>query len=92
VGDLDEQTIRLLMLAKEEQNEQLKRMGKEMEIIYDDSWRGSIHYFNKKITSLFNTHLEVKKYKPAGFLHTELKCIDPEHPNCDYVKVIHDLI
>ena len=110
-GDLPEQTIRMLLQQKEAENEQLKEMGKEMEIIYDDSWRGSYHLFNKtgkfffgwfniSATEIYDTLQDIQEYEPQGFLHKEIRCIDPRHnhtdpkaPNyCGHKKVIHELI
>jgi hypothetical protein len=88
-GDMPEQQIRLMINQREEQNEELKRIGKQVDIVYDDSWRGSIHFYGKKVTSIYDTHYIVKEYSPKGFSHSELSCLDP---NCKYHKVIHDVV
>jgi hypothetical protein len=89
-GDLPEQTIRLILTQKEEQNKQLKEMGKELEIVYDDSWRGSYHLFNKSgkflgfniaSTEIYDTCQDIPEYEPKGFMHKEFQCIDP---NCNH--------
>lgn len=93
-GDLPEQTIRLLMTQREEENKQLKEMGKEMDIIYDESWRGSYHLYNRTgklffglfnigSTEIYDTLQDVQEYEPRGFLHKELNCIDPRHNHTD---------
>jgi hypothetical protein len=108
-GDLPEQTIRLMLNEREEESEKLKKMGKEMDIVYDDSWRGSYHVYNESgkflfwrvaSTRTYDTLQDVKEYEPRGFLHRELRCIDPAHdhenpdaPNyCGHKKVIHELV
>lgn len=93
-GDLPEQTIRMLMLQKEQENDQLKKMGKEMEIVIDDSWRGSYHLFNRtgkflfglfniSATNVYDTLQDIQEYEPQGYLHKEFKCIDPRHNHTD---------
>jgi hypothetical protein len=93
-GDLPEQTIRLLMEQREEQNEQLKQIGKEYDIVYDDSWKGSYHLFNRTgkflfglmrigSTEIYDTLQDVQEYEPQGFLHKEYYCIDPRHNHDD---------
>ena len=93
-GDLPEATIRMMINAREEQNEQLKEMGKEMSIVYDDSWRGSYHLFNKtgkfffglfniSSTDIYDTLQDIQEYEPQGFIHKEFKCIDPKCNHTD---------
>jgi len=91
-GDLPEQTIRSLIAQREAENEELKAMGKEMEIVYDDSWLGSYHLFNKNgkflgfniaSTQIYDTLQDVPEYEPKGFLHKEIFCIDPKHNHSD---------
>jgi len=99
-GDLPEQTIRLMALQKEELNDKLKDAGKQFSIVYDDSWRGSYHYFTKKDTRIYDTQQDIKEWSPLGYTHREFKCIDENHnhedktaPNyCGYKKVTHELI
>jgi len=45
-GDLPEQMIQLQKIEKEQMNERLREMGKAYAIIYDDNWKGSLHFFN----------------------------------------------
>lgn len=99
-GDLDEQTIRMLMINKEQENEQLKKMGKEFDIVLTDNWRGSYHLFRKKHCEIYDTLQDIPEYKPKGFLHSELHCIDPKHNHtdpkalnyCKFKKIDHQLI
>lgn len=100
MGDMPEQAIRMLQLQKDELEEYLKKTGKEHAIVYDNSWRGTYHYFTRKDTEIYDTLQDVKEYEPKGFMHKELGCIDPSHnhedskaPNyCGYKKVYHELI
>ena len=46
-GDLPEQMIQLRLIEQEELHERLKEMEKAYAIIYDDSWTGHVHYFNR---------------------------------------------
>ena len=92
-GDLPEQQIRLLMMQRAEMEEELKEQGKEMDIILDESWRGTYHLFNRTgklwpfgyifnpiaSTEIYDTLQNVKEFVPRGYLCTELKCIDPAH-------------
>jgi hypothetical protein len=63
-------------------------------------WRASFHIINKKITTIYDTTQDVPEYKPAGYSHREIGCIDPAHnhtdkkaPNyCGFKKVIHELV
>jgi len=47
-GDLPEQMIQLRMIDKEDLHERLKEMDKAYAIVYDDTWKGSVHMFNRK--------------------------------------------
>lgn len=91
-GDLPEQTIRLMLMEQEEENKRLKEAGKEMQIVYSDSWLGTYHWYTKKHCTIYDTLQDVEKYDPKGFAHKELSCIDPAHPNCGFKKVSHELI
>lgn len=98
-GDLPEQTIRMMLEQREEENEQLKKAGKEMKIVYDDSWKGSYHIFNRtgsfffgwfKIasTSVYDTLQDVQEYEPKGFICKEIKCIEKSHVHpWDYPEI-----
>lgn len=98
-GDLPEQTIRLLITQRDEENERLKEMGREFDQVYDDSWKGSYHLFNKtgvfmgvfKIAAAdtYDTLQDVKEFRPLGFKHSEIKCLDAM---CDHVSVRHELV
>lgn len=92
-GDLPEQTIRLMLLQREQMNQELKEQGKELDIVEDESWRGSYHLFNKTgklwwwgrmfppiaSTQIYDTLQNVKEFEPRGFICSELRCIDPNH-------------
>jgi len=91
-GDLPEQTIRQILNSRDEENKALKEAGREMEIVYDDSWRGSYHLYNRKgrllgmnigSTEIYDTLQDVQEYEPSGFLHKEIHCIDPRHNHTD---------
>lgn len=59
-GDLPEQQIRLQMLQQQEMEERLREIGRQIDIIYNDSWKGSYHYFLRKHTEIYDTHQNVK--------------------------------
>jgi hypothetical protein len=91
-GDLPEATIRMLINARDEQNEQLREAGKSLSVVYDDSWRGSLHLFNKTgrflfmniaSTEFYDTLQDVMEYEPKGYICKEFKCIDPKHNHTD---------
>jgi len=88
-GDLPEETIRQLIAAREEENERLKQAGKEMDIIYSDSWVGSFHLFGRKSAEIYDTTQDVEKYEPKGYIHKEFKCLDPK---CSFRHVSHELV
>lgn len=46
-GDLPEQMIQLRKIDQEEMHERLREMDKAYAIVYDDSWQGSVHFFNR---------------------------------------------
>lgn len=46
-GDLPEQMIQLRKIEQEELHERLREMEKAYAIVYDDSWSGSVHFFNR---------------------------------------------
>lgn len=46
-GDLPEQVIQLRKIQQEELHEKLREMEKAYAIVYDDSWAGAIHFFNR---------------------------------------------
>jgi len=88
-GDLPEQQIRLNLIAKENQDEHLKAIGREYDIVNDDSWKGQLHYFTRKHTKIYDTTQNVKEYVPLGYKHSEFKCLNPE---CKYKHTKHELI
>jgi len=46
-GDLPEQTIRLMLLEREEREKALRESGHSMDIVEDTSWFGSYHIFTR---------------------------------------------
>jgi hypothetical protein len=46
-GDLPEQIIKLRQIQQEELHEKLREMEKAHAIVYDDSWRGTVNFFNR---------------------------------------------
>lgn len=46
-GDLPEQMIQLRKVEQEQLHERLREMDKAYAIVYDDSWAGSVHMFNR---------------------------------------------
>lgn len=46
-GDLPEQMIQLRKIQQEELHERMREMEKAYAIVYDDSWAGSTHFFNR---------------------------------------------
>jgi len=59
-GDLPEQQIRLQAIQNDQTAERLREIGRQIDIVYNDSWRGSYHLFWKKHTEVYNTHQNVK--------------------------------
>jgi hypothetical protein len=45
-GNLPEEAIRMMLMAKEQQDEQLKEMGRKDLVVKSDNWFGSLHLFN----------------------------------------------
>jgi hypothetical protein len=67
-GDLPEQQIRLQAIQNEQMAERLKELGRQIDIIYNDSWRGSLHVYWAKHTKIYDTHQNVKarhEHQPA---------------------------
>lgn len=46
-GDLPEQVIQLRKIEQEQLHERLEQMDKAYAIVYDDSWAGTVHFFNR---------------------------------------------
>lgn len=66
-GNLPEQQIRLQKIAQEQTAKRLEEMDRAMDIIYDDSWKGSYHYFTRKHTLIYDTTQDVKsRHEIAG--------------------------
>ena len=88
-GDLPEETIRQLLNARNEENERLKAAGKEMDIVYSETWFGTYHTFGRKSAEIYDTLQDVEKYEPKGYIHKEFKCLDP---HCAFRHVSHELV
>lgn len=94
-GDKSELEI---IVMKEDAKAKAQQYG--LPNIYASSWVGSFHMITRKSTEIYDTLQEIAEYEPRGYLHHEVKCIDPKHnhtdkkaPNyCDYVKVSHELV
>jgi len=94
-GDLPEQTVRLMLLEREEQKKALEESGHGQDIVEDTSWFGSYHLFNKSgkfwpfgyfrlfrpvaSTQIYDTLQDIKEYEPKGLICNELRCIDSKH-------------
>lgn len=99
-GNMTEQAIRLMLHDRDQLSEQLKKQGREFDIVVDNSWRGSYHWFNRKDCAIYDTTQNVKEYEPIGLMCRELKCIDPAHdhinpaaPNyCKYKKRTYEIV
>lgn len=88
-GDMPEQEIRAMLSQKEETNEALKEQGKEFEQVYDDTWRGSYHFWGRKSAMIYDTTQDVQKYEPKGYMHKEYRCLDKD---CPFKHVNHELV
>lgn len=94
-GDMSEIDIRI-MKAKEAQKAEINKLPN----LFKGMWRGSVHYFNKNTVKIYDTMQEIAEYKPKGYEHEELFCIDTRHnhddpkaPNyCSYKRVTHELV
>lgn len=94
MGDLPEHVIRE---EKSKAQEEKRVTGKST--LFMDIWKGSVHWISRKGCEYYDTLQDVPEYKPKGFLHSVLHCIDPkcnhtdpDAPNyCNYKKVYHDL-
>lgn len=68
--------------------------------IFLDIWKGSLHTITRSICNVYDTTQDVPAYRPVGYQHIELFCIDPAHdhvnkdaPNyCGFKKISHELI
>jgi len=55
------------------------------------SFIGWPYWIGKKICSIYDTTQDVPEYVPSGYSHIEIKCKDPAHPDCGYIKQMHRL-
>ena len=93
-GDMTDDEIKAF---REKQKQQQKVDGRGS---FRDMWRGSLHYIWPSVTRIYDTTQDVPEYKPKGYEHEELGCIDPKHdhedkkaPNyCGFKKVNHYLV
>jgi hypothetical protein len=93
-GDMGEDDIQML----KEKHKQMNEVNKTR--LYKDIWRASLHTISKKICEIYDTTQDVPEYKPTGYEHRELFCIDPKHnhtdpkaPNyCNFKKITHELV
>lgn len=88
-GDMSEQQIRIMLLEQKENEEAMKAAGKRLAIVKSDSWIATYRFYGRHLTSIYDTKYIVNEYKPKGFSHSELHCLDP---NCDHKKVIHEIV
>ena len=92
-GDMSDDEI-LLMKEKN------KQIAEVTGTAVSDIWAGSYHLINRDKSSIYDTTQDVPEYKPRGYLHRTLYCIDPkcDHENkdapnyCNYKKVEHELV
>lgn len=95
LGDMSDDEILLFKKQKEELAERL-----DIPNLFKDIWRASFHIINSKICNIYDTTQDVPEYKPTGFSHQVIYCVDPEcdHENkespnyCGYKKVYHELV
>lgn len=87
LGDMSENEI----MVFKDKNKRMSEINKTPNVM-KDVWRGSLHWIGRKKCNIYDTTQQVKEYKPQGFQHLELMCNDPEHPNCGYKKVTHEVI
>lgn len=98
-GDLTNEQI----VAAKEQSKELKKAGKLVlghTGIIAGVFKAKYHWISRKICKIYDTTQDVPEYKPSGYEHHELKCIDSRHnhtdpkaPNyCGFKKVSHDIV
>lgn len=61
-GDLPEQIIQLRQIETEQLHQRLEEMDKAYAIVYDDSWAGTIHFFNRSGKFLWLNVSSTKTY------------------------------
>ena len=68
--------------------------------LYANVWKASPHWLGRKACELYDTTQDVPEFRPQGFSHEVLYCIDPSHNHknkraknyCGYKKIYHELI
>lgn len=85
-GDPSDNDVQLI-LAQEEQKAKITG-GIVSDIFRHAGW----YRIKKEDCEIYDTLQDVPEYQAKGFAHSELKCIDPDHPDCGYKKVYHELI
>ncbi len=94
LGDMSDDEIALF---QEKQKQLAKVNGRTF---FSDIWKSTPHLITRKMCSIYDTTQDVPEYRPIGFKHTELRCVDPAHNHddpkaenyCGYKKVYHELI
>jgi hypothetical protein len=93
-GDMSDDEI---ILMKEKQKQEAEIRGT---YLFRDIWRGSLHWISRKICEIYDTTQDVPEYRPTGYAHLELFCVDPAHNHtdkddptfCGFKKVSHEII
>lgn len=78
----------------------LKQDDRVSGTLFKDIWKASFHRFTKKDCLIYDTTQDVPEYRPLGYEHHELKCIDPAHNHtdpkaenyCGFKKITHELV
>lgn len=94
LGDMSEDEIEMFKLKQKQMSE---ITGSHF---FKDVWRASVHFITRRGTEIYDTTQDVPEYRPKGYAHHELRCIDPTHnhndpkaPNyCGYKKVFHEVV
>lgn len=95
MGDMNDDEI----IAFRQKQKQMSKISGNISL-YKDIWKGSTHLITRKACELYDTTQDVPEYKPKGYSHSELGCIDPKHNHedkkadnyCGFKKVSHEII
>lgn len=82
-GDMAENDILLMKANEEAKAEELGTFN-----YFENAWIPSLHWISRKVCEIYDTTQDVPEYKPTGFRHYELECLD----GCGYIKKSHELI
>lgn len=93
-GDMGEADI-LTFKAKQKEKEAMTGT-----MFYANMFKARMHVITKFKCSIYDTTQDVPEYKPTGYSHSELGCVDPKHdhinkkaPNyCGFKKTTHEII